>query len=82
MLPADVPHRSVASHPGEDHLHSLGSAPPDLFAAMAPDPLPAGQIALRGCLLVAATLLALVLADATPRGAASVRFGIETVCAS
>lgn len=41
-----------------------------VVAVLAPDPLPAGQIALRACLLVAAALLALVLADATRRGAA------------
>lgn len=42
-----------------------------VVALVAPDPLPAGQIALRACLLVAAALLAVVLADATRRVAAA-----------
>lgn len=44
------------------------------FAAvmvMAPDPLPAGQISLRACLLIATTVLALTLGELTRRAAAA-----------
>jgi two-component sensor histidine kinase len=38
---------------------------------LAADPLPSGQVALRGCLLVAATALAIVLGELTRRAAAT-----------
>lgn len=42
-----------------------------VVAVVAPDPLPAGALALRGCVLVAATGLALVLAEITRRHASA-----------
>lgn len=62
---------TVRREPWRSAWVAAGLASFVVVALVAPNPLPAGQVALRGCLLSAAALLAIVLADATRRVAAA-----------